>query len=121
MHTRTLLLLATLAVAGCSNGSTTDPSSAARITVSGGRSVRPTQTLQLTATAYDGTGAAMTNPGTFAWTSSATSVATVDQTGKVTAVAAGQSTIAAALGTLSGSYLLTVDPSLTMSRAPVLP
>jgi len=67
------------------------------------------ETVTLTAKALDETGAEM--PGqTFTWASSDTAVATVDATGKVTAVAAGKADITAAVGDVkSAPVTITVE------------
>jgi uncharacterized protein YjdB len=65
------------------------------------------ETEQLTATVEpDGTGS------TVEWRSSDSSVATVDQSGKVTAVSAGNATITATAGEMSASCQVTVDVPL---------
>ena len=46
---------------------------------------------------------------TVTWSSSATNIATVDQSGAVTAVAPGVATITAAVGSVKGTFSLTVD------------
>jgi len=66
-------------------------------------------TVTLTATAVDSTGATVPNQ-TFTWTSDTPAVATVDATGKVTAVAPGTAKITAAVGTVvSAPVTLTVQ------------
>ena len=121
MRSRALLLvLAAVGVAACSSGGTDPGPAPTRVTISGGRpGIIPGQNLQLTATAYDGTGAVVADPGTFVWSSSSQSVATIDQTGKVSAVAAGQTTIKAALTSVSGTYTLTVEPGAAGWRGAV--
>ncbi len=66
-------------------------------------------TAQLTAQATDGSGNAITGK-TFTWTSDAPSVATVNQTGLVTAVANGMAHITATADDKSGSAAVTVTP-----------
>src|SRR6185437_12418505 len=66
---------------------------------------------QFTATAKDASGNTLTGL-TFTWASSATGVATIDASGKATAVAAGSTQItAAAGGTTSAADTLTVIPA----------
>jgi plastocyanin len=65
------------------------------------------QTLQLTATPLTSTGTVTT--GTAAWSSSASTVASVSQTGLVTAVAAGTANITASIGGRTGSASVVVS------------
>jgi trimeric autotransporter adhesin len=72
------------------------------------KSLLVTQTLALSVTVKDSTGAVVTNrPVT--WTSSDASVATVSTTGVVTAVGAGSATITATSETKSGTCAVTVS------------
>jgi uncharacterized protein YjdB len=68
----------------------------------------PGAATRLLATAYDPTGGIVTGL-TVTWGSSNTAVATVDQTGAVTAVADGTSTISASVGGQIGSALAIVS------------
>jgi len=70
-------------------------------------SVLPTQTVQLTATTLDSTGAVLTGR-TVTWSSSSTGVATVNGSGLVTGVAVGSTTITAASEGRSASSSVTV-------------
>lgn len=74
-------------------------------------------TAQLTATPRDSRGQVMSGQ-TIAWSSSATAVATVSQTGLVTAVAGGTATITASIGSVQGQSLVTV--TATNEYGPVL-
>ncbi len=67
----------------------------------------PTGAARLLATAYDGSGN-IVNGLAVTWGSSNTMVATVDQTGAVTAVSAGSSTVSAAIGGKIGSAAVLV-------------
>lgn len=119
MRFRPLLALVVLAIVPACSG---DGYGAAtpvitRVTVSsGGPSLLPGQTVQLTATAFDADGAVVANPGTYAWSSSNTAVATVDQSGKVTTVAQGQTEVRAALPNVSGKALVVVNPAAGVYR-----
>src|SRR5690242_4803242 len=77
-------------------------------------------TSQLTATAADSSGTAISGPS-FTWTSSNTAVATVSAAGLVSGVAAGSATITATSGGASGSAAITVTAapvaSVTLSPA----
>jgi YVTN family beta-propeller protein len=64
--------------------------------------------VQLGATAVDETGNPIVNP-TFTWESSAPGVATVDATGRVTAVANGTTTISANIGNARGTATVIVS------------
>jgi uncharacterized protein YjdB len=88
--------------------------------------LRVTQTTTLTAEARDAQGQPLTNR-TFSWSSSAPSVATVDQSGVVTAVAVGTATINATSEGRTGSATITVAPepvnsvTLTVPRTFIVP
>jgi photosystem II stability/assembly factor-like uncharacterized protein len=75
--------------------------------------VAPQQTLKLTATPRDGAGNPLTGH-TVVWSSSQPAVATVDNSGLVTAQAPGMATLTAMIDGKSGSVTITV-------RLPVLP
>src|SRR6266566_6292363 len=83
-------------------------------------SVLPTQTVQLTATTLDSTGAVLTGR-IVTWSSSSTGVATVNANGLVTGVAVGSATITARSEAQSGSSSVTVTTvpvaSVTVSPA----
>jgi M6 family metalloprotease-like protein len=77
------------------------------------------QTATATAAGRDQFGAAIAS-GTITWSSSAPQIATVNPSGTVTAVAAGQSTITATAGAVTGSATITItagDP-LAACRLP---
>ena len=75
-------------------------------------------TAQLTATARDANGNAMN--ATIAWSSSASTVATVSQTGLVTSVGAGTAIITATAGAQSASATITVSVTPTSPYGPVV-
>ena len=80
-----------------------------RVTVAPSTSTREVgQTVQLTATALDKKGSVVSGV-TFTWGSSAPSVATVNASGLVTAVAAGMATITATGGGKNGNASVTVN------------
>jgi uncharacterized protein YjdB len=99
------------------------PAPIAALTVSPAASVVATvgQTVQLTATAVDDQGRAVSQPLT--WTSSDSTLATVDGTGKVTALRPGNATIRAAAGGKSAAKPVQVRgaavASLSVSPATV--
>ncbi|MDD4414491.1 MAG: Ig-like domain-containing protein [Oscillospiraceae bacterium] len=64
---------------------------------------------QFTATALDQNGVAMVNQPAFTWTSSNTTVGTVDVNGLVSALSAGTTTITATSGAISGTAAVTVS------------
>ena len=68
-------------------------------------------TLQLTATVTDVNGAVVTR--TVTWSSSAATIASVDQAGLVTAVAAGDAVISATVGKVSGTFEVKVTGEVT--------
>ena len=73
-------------------------------------------TVQLTAAALDGNGHAVAG-AEFSWESGDAAVATVDASGLVTGVAEGTATITASAGEASGSAVVTVRPTFTLSGA----
>jgi uncharacterized protein YjdB len=77
--------------------------------------------VQLTATPLDASGNTVSGQSV-TWTSSATSVATVDGSGKVTGIAQGSATITAKAGGQSGTATVTVipDPPVNTSSGAVL-
>ena len=78
------------------------------------------RTQQLTATARDAAGAARTGR-TFAWTSSASGVATVNSSGLVTAVGPGTATITARADGVTGTATITVTGPAPVARVEVTP
>lgn len=73
--------------------------------------------LQLTATGTWSDGSTQDLSGQVTWASSALAVATVSSTGNVSGVAAGMTTISAALSGVSGAVQLTVTPATLQSIA----
>lgn len=65
---------------------------------------------QFTARAEDASGAVLTGV-TFTWTTGNPAVATVDQSGRATALSAGTAQISASAGGITGQASLTVDPA----------
>jgi pullulanase len=76
------------------------------------RSIGVGNTAQLTAVAFDQTGAQLLGV-TFQWSSSDKTIATVSSTGVVTGVAIGSARITALTGTVSGFVDVTVGPTMT--------
>ena len=75
-------------------------------------------TVQLTATAKDTNGGTVSGT-TFTWSSDDTNVATVDNSGLVSAVATGTATITATAGSISGTASITVtQPVAAVSVSP---
>ena len=107
-----------LFVGACSEDATTTPENkTAPITAvtvtAGATSLAPGEATQLSATATTAAGQVVSG-AQFAWLSDASNVATVDATGRVTAVSPGTAAISATAGTVRGTATLTV-------KAPVLP
>jgi Big-like domain-containing protein len=105
-----LVALGMLAACGGGDGPTNPPANGvATILVDfSPTSIIVGQKVQATATAFDSKGNALPST-TFTWSSSAPAVATVDQTGLITAVAAGTATIRAKAGTKTGESDVAVD------------
>jgi len=124
MRLPTLSLVAAVGLlAACGSSDPVIPASLVRkVTVTGtATTLNVGQTTTLTATGLDANGAVVANPGSTIWTTSATTVATVDQTGKVTAVGAGTVVITADIADVKGNYTLKVNLAGTASRIPTLP
>ncbi len=120
MRIRTLSAVAaivTLAACGGSDGGTTPVRTVSTVKISGATTTLTSgQTLQLTAVAADGGGATIANPGIVLWSSTATKVATVDQSGKVTGVSAGYAIITADAAGVKGAYSITVNAVATTAK-----
>jgi uncharacterized protein YjdB len=85
--------------------------------------IQPSKTQQFTATATLGDGTSKDVTAQSTWSSSNTSVATIDSSGVATAVAIGTTTITAASGGVTGSTTLTVSNQIvtTITIAPANP
>jgi plastocyanin len=113
---RSLLFLAAVWGCGGSDAGTTIPNTKTvkTITVTGApASTSVGQSAQLAATAFDASGTPLASPGTFAWSSSSANVATVDQSGKAVALAAGTTSISASLSGVTGSTAFVVSASVS--------
>ncbi|MGH7469767.1 MAG: Ig-like domain-containing protein [Longimicrobiales bacterium] len=77
------------------------------------------QSAQLTATARDANGSVVS--GTVSWSSSAPNVATVNSTGLVSAITAGQASIRASMSGTTGSLQLNVTPNPAGSATVSMP
>jgi beta-lactamase superfamily II metal-dependent hydrolase len=111
--TRWFLLLAALAAA-CGGeptlGTVQPPPPVATVQVTPpGATVESGLTAQLSATARDANGNALTGP-TFTWSSSSEAVATVSQQGLVTGLGVGTATITATADGKAGTSAITVTP-----------
>ena len=107
---RPSLVLAVLLAIACSDGTTApEPPVIASVDVSAASSIGTIgSTRQLAATARTAAGTTVSG-ASFTWSSSQTSVATVDAAGLVTAVANGTTTISAVAGSVTGSTTITVQ------------
>ena len=103
-------VVAVAVIASCGGSDATTPAKVvSRVTVTGPSStLNVGQTTTLVAAAFDASGASFTNPGATTWSSSAATVAGVDQSGKATAAGAGSATITADIGGVKGTFMLTV-------------
>lgn len=111
--------LAGLALAGlsCSGGTETQPPTSTSVLTTivlslSTASIKAGETSTASAVGRDQNGAAI-SVGTVTWSSSSTSIATVNSSGIVTGVAAGQATISATSGGRQGTAVITVLPSTT--------
>src|SRR5260221_5809481 len=105
-------LLCVLAACGGSDSSSTGTNnSVARVTVtSASTSVTTGQSVQLQAAALTASGAQIASPGIFTWSSSSSSIASVDQGGRVTGVTPGQAIISASVSGVAGPVAGLVAP-----------
>jgi plastocyanin len=113
------LVVPTLAIIAACGGadSTTITPAVARVTVTGpSTTLNVGQFTNLSAAAYGATGAPISGAGVAAWSSSAPSVASVDQAGKVSGVGAGSATITAAIANVKGSFTLAVIAPAAASK-----
>lgn len=107
-----LLLLSALAACGGS-GSTSPKVSLVALDVSpGSKTIAVGETVSLTATGLDQTGAPMT-PKSVTWKSESPSIASVSSSGTVTGVGAGTTIITASSGAVIGTAIVTVSPVVT--------
>lgn len=109
-----LLFLVVAGGLSCGGG-TSGPSATmvAAVTVSAPqKNIGVGNTAQLSAVAYDQTGAQLVGV-TFQWSSSDKTIATVSSEGLVTGVAVGSARITAMTGTVSGFADVTVGPMMT--------
>lgn len=105
-----IILALVAAACGGDGGSTTSVNTVTKVTVTATASaVNIGQALQLSATAYNSTNAVVSSPGTVSWASDATSVLTVDQTGRVTGVSAGNSNVSATIAGVKGTLSVRVN------------
>ena len=113
---RVVPALALLAACGGSDSTTVTPT-VTRVAVTGpSATLNVGQFTNLSAAAYGTTGVQITGAGAAAWSSSAPSVASVDQAGKVSGVAAGSATITADIANVKGSFTLAVMTPAAASR-----
>ena len=105
-------LLALAAIVACSGADTTVPAAkvVSRVAITGAITILDVgQTATLSAAAFEASGAQITSPGSTIWSSSATGVTTVDQSGKVTAIGAGSATITADIAGVKGTISVRVN------------
>ncbi|CAN5385537.1 hypothetical protein BH09GEM1_BH09GEM1_06260 [soil metagenome] len=122
MRLHPFALVATLSlVLACGASDSLIPATLVRkVTVSGSvATMNVGQTVTLTAVGLDANGAVVSNAGSTIWTTSATTVATIDQAGKVTAAGAGTVVITADIADVKGTYTIKVNLAGTASRSPV--
>lgn len=111
------LALAFLSACGGSDATPPSVKVVSRVTVSGATTTLDIgQSTTLAAAAFEASGAQIGSPGSVAWSSSATTVATVDQSGRAAGVAAGSATITADIGGVKGTIAITVKPAATTAR-----
>ena len=112
-------LLALAAVASCGGSDSTTPVAkvVSRLSVSAANTTLTVgQTATLTAAAFEASGPQITNPGTINWTSCATTVGSVDQAGRVTALGGGSTTITASIAGVNGTLPIAVNPAGAVSK-----
>ena len=104
-----VILIASATACGSDRSTGTAPSVSKVVIADIISAITPGKSLQLAVFAFDQAGALIVNPGAFVWTSSSPSVATVNQTGVVAAVAAGATSISATLGGATGTMNVVVS------------
>src|SRR5258708_3815141 len=111
-------LLCVLAACGGSESSSTGTNNGvARVTVtSASTSVTTGQLVQLQGAALPAAGAPNAAPGNLFWSSSSSSTASVDQSGRVTGVAPGQAIISASVSGVSGTLAILVTPATAATK-----
>src|SRR5258706_11424275 len=116
-------LLCVLAACGGSDSSSTGTNnSVARVTVtSASTSVTTGQSVQLQAAALTASGAQIASPGIFTWSSSSSSIASVDQGGRVTGVTPGQAIISATVSGVAATVALIASPPAAGPKSNRLP
>lgn len=108
--------LAILAACGGSDSTTVTPT-VTRVAVTGpSTTLNVGQSTILSAAAFGTSGTQITGAGSAAWSSSAASVASVDQAGKVTGVGAGSATITADIAKVKGTFTLTVSAPVLAAK-----
>lgn len=111
------LLVALTACGGSDGGGTTPVKVVSRVTVTAPTAtINPGETVQLTAAAFDNTGAQISSPGNAVWSTSSTTVASVDQSGKVAGIAAGTAIITADIAGVKGTLSVKVNLSATTAK-----
>jgi uncharacterized protein YjdB len=121
MRLSSLSVVAVLSVlAACGSSDPVIPTTLVRkVTVTGSATtLNMGQSITLSAVGLDANGAVVANPGSTIWTSGATTVATVNQSGTVTAVGAGTVVITADIADVQGTYSIKVNLAGTASRSP---
>lgn len=104
------LLVALVGAAGCDDPTRSDPVAGVEVTATATR-VAVGQSIQLSASVLNGTGAVMTGRAV-AWTSSNEAVAAVAADGRVTGQAVGTATITATAGGKQDRVEVAVDPAV---------
>ena len=108
--------LAILAACGGSDSTTVTPT-VTRVAVTGpSTTLNVGQSTNLSAAAYGTSGSQISGAGAATWSSSALSVASVDQAGKVSGLAAGSATITASIANVKGSFTLAVTAPAAASK-----
>ena len=105
------LIVPALAILGGCGGSdsTTVTPTVTRVVVTGpSTTLNVGQSTSLSAAAFGASGTQIPGAGAAAWSSSASSVASVDQAGKVTGVGAGTATMTAVIAKVNGTFTVTV-------------
>ena len=108
-----LLCLLAAGVLSCGGSASGPALTVVSVSVSApARSIAVGSTAQLSAVAFDETGAQLIGVS-FQWSSSNNAIATVSSTGVVTGVAVGSARITALTSTVSGFADVTVGPTMT--------